>query len=107
MRRRPSDWVRDAKAKRADGAIVRRWFRGRWRPETQRTDGEYRYEVTRDGEILEAQVLGETFRVCSLDEALTHASAAGFTDIRAYRENSFDPATPADERFKLVATRPD
>ncbi len=100
-----SDWLRDAKAERSDGAIVRRWFRGRWRPETQRSDGEYRYEVTKDGAVTEAEILGEAFRVCSLDEALARARAAGFTDIRAYRENGFDPATHTDKRFKLVGTR--
>jgi SAM-dependent methyltransferase len=102
-----SDWLRDAKAERADGAIVRRLFRGRWRPEEQRSDGEYRYEVTKDGEIVQSEVLSETFRVCSLEEALNRAAAAGFTDIRAYRETSFDPATPADERFKLTGTPSD
>jgi hypothetical protein len=61
--------------------------------------------VTKDGAVTETEVLGEAFRVCSLDEALSRAAAAGFTDIRAYRENSFDPATPVDERFKLVGTR--
>jgi SAM-dependent methyltransferase len=101
-----SVWLRDAKGERSDGAIVRRWFRGRWHPEAQRSDGEYRYEVTKDGVVIDVDGLGEDFRVCSLDEALARAAAAGFTDIRAYRENSFDPATPTDKRFKLVGTRP-
>jgi SAM-dependent methyltransferase len=100
-----SDWLRDAKAEREDGAIVRRWFRGRWRPQMQRSDGEYRYEVTKDGAVIAAEVLGEAFRVCSLDEAVARATAAGFADVHAYRENSFDPAMPADERFKLIGTR--
>lgn len=100
-----SDWLRDAKAEREDGAIVRRWFRGRWRADLQRSDGEYRYEVTKDGAVIAAEVLGEAFRVCSLDEALDRATAAGFTNLLAYSGDSFDPATTADERFKLIGTR--
>jgi hypothetical protein len=38
-------------------------------------------------------------------EALDRAAAAGFTDLRAYSGDSFDPATTADKRFKLIGTR--
>ncbi len=101
-----SDWVIDAKAVRDDGATVRRWCRGRYHPAERLVDEAFRYEVVKDGQVIASELQGRipTLRLYTQDEALARVAAAGFTDVRALRE-SFEPASPGDDRFKLIAVR--
>ncbi len=102
-----SDWTIDSKAVRADGSLVRRWFRNRFHAAAQLVDEVFRYEVIEAGVVTRSEEIGHipTLRWYSLDEALEMLAAAGFTELSATRESSFEPAGPGDGRFKIVGVR--
>ena len=103
-----SDWMVDSKATRPDGAVVRRWWRTRLHHAAQLVDEVFRYEVLRDGAVVETEEVGHvpTLRWHTRDQALALLEAAGFTDLAATRDSTFEPASADDDRFKIVAIRP-
>jgi len=102
-----SVWMVDAKATRPDGAHVRRWWRARFHAAEQLADDVFRYEVIEDGAVTRSEEIGHvpTLRWYGLDEALALVAGAGFTELVATSDSSFEPATQADGRFKIVGKR--
>ena len=103
-----SEWMVDAKATRPDGARVRRWWRARFHAAEQLVDEVFRYEVIEDGAVTRSEEQGHvpTLRWYSLDQALALVAEAGFIDLVATSDSSFEPASAADGRFKIVGKRP-
>jgi len=102
------EWAVLAEAERADGATVRRWIRNRYDHTRKTFDEENRYEVLRDGvvERSEFHERAPALRWYDLAEALALFEQAGFRDVRATSNDSSEPATAADSRFKVFGTRP-
>lgn len=103
-----SEWTVDAKATRRDGARVRRWWRARFHAAEQLVDEVFRYEVIEAGAVTRSEELGHVPTLCwySLDQASALIADAGFTDLVATSDSSFEPASAADGRFKIVGKRP-
>jgi len=101
-------WYKYAEqARDEDGATVRRWSRARFDHDRQVMDEENRYEVVRDGVVVETEFHERSpcVRWYSLAQALALVEAAGFDDVKATTGNSFDPAPPGEQWFKLFAAR--
>ena len=101
-------WYKEGeRARDEDGAIVRRWLRARFDHEQQLEHEENRYEVVRDGVVVETEFHERSpcVRWYSLAQALAIVEAGGFADVKATTGDSFDPAPAGDLRFKVFATR--
>jgi len=103
------DWELEAEATRpSDGALVRRWFRCRYEPEKRLQHTEDRYEVLKDGQVIESEsYLASPFLTWySLDEALALMEEAGFVDARAHSDFKFEEATEKDSSFIVLGNKP-
>ena len=103
------DWYVDAEARRpADGALVRKWFRCRYDPERRLQHTQDRYEVVKDGQIIETEtyVSSPFLTWYNLDDALGMLETAGFTSVRAHSDFKFQPATEQDSSFIVLGSRP-
>jgi len=99
-----SDWHQLAEEPRGeDGATVRRWIRARYDHEQQLEHEENRYEVVRDGAVVETEFHHRSpcVRWYSLSQALDIVERAGFAQVCATAGDSFDPAPPDSLRFKV------
>jgi len=103
-----SDWHKLGEARRGeDGATVRRWVRARYDHEQQLEHEENRYEVLRDGEVVEVERLGRSpcVRWYSQAQAIALYEQAGFTVTSITSGFTFDPAGPEDTLFCILARR--
>lgn len=103
------DWEKIAEATRPeDGALVQRWFRCWYEPEKRLQHTEDRYEVVKDGEIIESETsLSSPFLTWySLDEALGLLEEAGFEDVRAHSDFKFEAATEEDTSYIVLGNKP-
>ena len=99
-----SDWFKLAEARRPeDGLTIRRWIREQYDHERQLENEENRYELIDDGVVVETEHHGRSpcVRWWTLDQALSAFRDAGFTDVRATAADTLDPASSADNLFKV------
>ncbi len=103
-----SPWFKLAEKEREGGDIIRRYIRDRYDHDQQLQHEENRYEVVRDGEVIEAEFHSRCpcVRWYSQDQALALFGRAGFTDVKMTAADSDRPATPEDNSFKIRGTRP-
>ena len=90
-----SPWFISGERARDDGVIVRRHQRVRYHLAAQLEDTEDRYELVADGEVVstEEHRRAPATRWYTPKQSAAVYADAGFTDIRAVREFTFDPAT--------------
>ncbi len=103
-----SDWFKLAEAPRPrDGLVIRRWIRERYDHVEQVEHEENRYELLRDGEVVETERHSRSpcVRWWTQAQALALFRDAGFTDVRATARDTLEPATPEDNLFKVWGTR--
>jgi SAM-dependent methyltransferase len=103
-----SPWFKLAERERDDGATVRRFIREMYDHDQQLEHEENRYEVLRDGEVIEAEFHSRCpcVRWYWQDQAIGLFERAGFANIRMTAQESVRPATPEDNSFKIRGTRP-
>jgi SAM-dependent methyltransferase len=103
-----SDWTVLAEAPRPDGLVFRRWYRERFDLVAQFQYEENRYELLRDGAVVETEFHARVPSVCwhTQTQALGFFERAGFTDLKITTRDSFDPAGPDDSLFKIIGVRP-
>jgi hypothetical protein len=91
-----------------DGALVRRWTRSRYDTAEKLEHTEDRYEISRDGVVLETELhhRSPATRWHTHDELRALYHDAGFVDVRLTREWSGEPATEEDRVILAVGTRP-
>ena len=100
--------LRAEKVRPEDGTVVRRWSRSRYEPDAQLEHTEDRYEVVRDGAV----VATEEHRRSPATRGYTHAqvrdlyAAAGFVDVRLFREWSPESAAADDPIVLVVGVKP-
>jgi hypothetical protein len=87
---------------------VRRWFRCWYEPEKRLQHTEDRYEVLKDGQVIESEsYLASPFLTWySLDESLALLEEAGFVDVRAHSDFKFEAATEEDTSFIVLGKKP-
>jgi ubiquinone/menaquinone biosynthesis C-methylase UbiE len=107
--RREIDWELEAEATRPeDGVLIRRWFRCQYEPEQRLQHTEDRYELVRDGRVIQS----ETYRASpfltwyTLEEALEQLHSAGFINVRAHSDFKVEPASANDENFVVLGNTP-
>jgi SAM-dependent methyltransferase len=90
-----------------DGALIRRWSRSRFDPETDFEHTVDRYEILHDGQI----IASEEHRQSPATRSYTHKQAidlyqqAGFRDIQVLHEFTFEPARQEDTLFSVLGFR--
>ena len=104
-----AEWEMDSEAVRpSDGATVRRWFRCTYDVPQRLQSTEYRYEIVKAGEIIQSETYATSPDLTwyPLSEALDLLKAAGFVDVHAHSNFTFDPATDADTSYIVLGKRP-
>jgi ubiquinone/menaquinone biosynthesis C-methylase UbiE len=98
-----SDWHRLGEATRPeDGASIRRWIRTRYDHDQQLEHEENRYEVLRDGVVIQTERLGRSPCV----RWYSQAQALALHDVTVTTSGfTFDPASAEDTLFCILATR--
>jgi SAM-dependent methyltransferase len=90
-----------------DGAVVRRTMRVRYDHEQQLEHEENRYDVLRDGVVVQTELhrRSPSVRWYSQAQAIACYVNAGFTDVRATSGFTFEPARPEDTTFCVLGRR--
>jgi SAM-dependent methyltransferase len=103
-----SAWFKQAERERDGGTTVRRFIREMYDHDQQLQHEENRYEVLRDGEVIEEEFHSRCpcVRWYAQEQAIGLFQRAGFTDVRMTAQESDRPATPDDNSFKIRGTRP-
>jgi SAM-dependent methyltransferase len=93
-------------ARPRDGVVIRRWIRTRYDLDRQLEHEENRYEVLRDGVVIETErhTRSPCVRWYSQAQAQALIESAGFTVDATTSRFSFDPATTRDTTFCVLAT---
>lgn len=103
------DWELEAEAIRPeDGLVIRRWFRCQYEADRRLQHTEDRYELVRDGQVIESEsyVASPFLTWHTLDESLAMLREHGFVDVRADSDFKFEPATNADTSFIVIGKKP-
>jgi SAM-dependent methyltransferase len=102
-----SPWFKLAEKEREDGDTIRRFIREMYDHDQQLQHEENRYEVLRDGEVIEAEFHSRCpcVRWYSQAQALALFERAGFGDVKMTAAESAHPATPEDNSVKIRGTR--
>ena len=102
------EWRRLGEAQRPeDGATIRRWSRARYDLDQQLEHEENRYEVLRDGVVIETEhhARSPCVRWYTQSQALALYDRAGFTIGAMTSGFTFDPASAEDSMFCILGTR--
>jgi hypothetical protein len=102
------EWVQVAEQKRAhDELVVRRWLKSTYDPSAQWEHTEDRYELVRDGEIIETEFHSRSpaTRGYDFDQILQMLELAGFREVHAVKGFSEEPASFDDDVFCVLGTR--
>jgi ubiquinone/menaquinone biosynthesis C-methylase UbiE len=90
-----------------DGVVVRRTMRVRYDHEQQLEHEENRYDVLRDGVVVQTELHSRSpsVRWYSQAQAIACYETAGFTDVRATSGFTFEPVRPEDKTFCVLGRR--
>jgi ubiquinone/menaquinone biosynthesis C-methylase UbiE len=91
----------------ADGVLIRRWTRSTYNLPQQLEQTEDRYEVIREGEIIDSEyhVHSPATRWYTQEQAIHLYEEAGFTNIRVVSECSQELASESDTIFSILGIR--
>jgi SAM-dependent methyltransferase len=102
------DWhLSGEKVRPTDGATIRRWSKNRFDAESQLEHTENRYEVLKDGVVIESEqhVQSPATREYTQAQALELYLKAGFVDITIYKGFTRLPASAEEEIFSIVGKK--
>jgi ubiquinone/menaquinone biosynthesis C-methylase UbiE len=102
-----SPWVKLAEKQRDDGDTIRRFIRTMYDHDQQLEHEENRFEVLRDGEVIETEFHSRCpcVRWYSQSQALALFEVAGFIDLKMTAAESSTPATAEDNGVKIRGRR--
>jgi SAM-dependent methyltransferase len=102
-----SEFTREA-IRPEDGATIRRWQYARFDPETDLEHTIDRYEIIRDGQVLESEEHNQSpaTRSYTPQQAIALYQEAGFEDIQVFHEFTFEPVNPEDTTFCVLGFNP-
>ena len=103
-----SDWFKLGEAPRpCDGLVIRRWIREKYDHVDQLEHEENRYELLRDGVVVETEQHRRSpcVRWWTQAQAVETFEAAGFADVRATGRDTFEEAKADENLFKVWGTR--
>ncbi len=103
------EWVQIGETTRTeDGALIRRWWRMRFDPESQmHALEEERFEVIVNGEVATTEYYHRpnAFRWYTQTQAAALYTGAGFQNIQLFKGEAFEPATDSDSAFYVLGQR--
>lgn len=102
-------WMIDQEAIRPnDGATIRRWFRCTYDVPRRQQNSEDRYEIIQNGEIVESYyfVAAPYLTWYTVNEAKALLEAAGYVDVQAHADFTFDPAAEDEMSYIVLGKRP-
>ena len=102
-----NEWVREV-IRPEDGATIRRWQYSRFDPLTDLEHTIDRYEVIRDGQVVQSEEHHQSpaTRSYKQDNAVDLFKQAGFQEIEVFSEFTFEPVKPEDMIFSVVGKKP-
>ena len=102
-----SGWHKIAERQRPDGATIRRWMRTQYDHIQQLEHEENRYEVLRDGVVVQTEMHARApaARWYSQAQVRTLYEDAGFADVKLTSGFTFEPASVEDTTFCVIGTR--
>ena len=103
-----SDWLKTGERERqGDGALIRRWQRMKFDDAEQLEHTQDRYEVIVGDEIVatEEHERSPAVRWYTQEQSLRLYERAGFVDVHAVSNFTFDPAMPADGVWTVFGTK--
>jgi ubiquinone/menaquinone biosynthesis C-methylase UbiE len=91
-----------------DGATIRRWSYSRFDPDTDFEHTIDRYEIVRNGEVITSEEHHQSpaTRSYTQKQAVSLYEEAGFNDVRAFHEFTFEPVKPGDTTFCVLGFKP-
>lgn len=91
-----------------DGATIRRTSWSHFNPETKMEGTHDTWEIIKDGVMIESEVHEQIPATLSYTqaEAIALFEEAGFANIQAFSEFTFNPARPEDTLFTIIGTKP-
>ncbi len=104
-----TDWELEKEATREeDGAVVRRWSRGQYDPETQLQSDECRYDVILHGRTIKQEHHRSypATRSYTQEQAIALYADAGLVNIRVWKNFTTEAATEDDKLFTVIGVRP-
>lgn len=104
-----TDWKQVAEVERPeDGAVVRRWSRARYDVRNQLEHTEDRFEISLEGEVIASEFHSRlpATRWYTQRQAIDLFKRSHFWDVQLYSEFSHEPASPEDDIFSIVGTKP-
>ena len=103
------EWVQIGEITRPeDGALLRRWWRMRFNPESQLHDlEEERFEVIHNGQVTYTEYYHRpnAYRWYTQDQATVLFEQTGFINIQKFKGVSFEPATNDDKGFYILGQK--
>jgi len=102
-----SDYSREV-IRPEDGATIRRWSHSRFDPETGLEHTIDRYEIVKDGQVVQSEEHRQSpaTRSYTQTEAVALFEQAGFKDIQVLSEFTFKPVKPTDTLFSIIGFKP-
>lgn len=104
-----SDWIKMGEQREPnDGTIIRRWARARYDHIQQLEHEENRYDVFREGVIIQTELHSRSpaVRWYSQAQARTLFQNAGFTSVSLTSGFTFEPVSDKDTTFCVIGSRP-
>ncbi len=101
-----SDWHKVGERAR-EGDTIRRWMRMQYDHEAQLEHEETRFEVLRDGVVVQSETTlrSPAVRWYSQAQAIACVERAGFTGVMATSGFTLEPAAPQDTTFCVIGRR--
>jgi ubiquinone/menaquinone biosynthesis C-methylase UbiE len=102
------DWhLSGEKVRLTDGATIRRWSKSCFDPESQLEHNETRYELLRDGVVIESEYHKQSpaTREYSQEQAFELFINTGFDNLSVYQGFTRIPASKDEEIFTIVAQK--
>ncbi len=100
-------WHKRGEEKRPDGSLVRRWTKARYDLALQLEHTEDRYEVIRDGAVVQRELYRRSpaTRWYTQQESHDLYEQAGFLDLRVYGQFTTEAAKPEDRIWTVIGRR--
>ena len=91
-----------------DDATIRRWQYSRFDPDTDLEHTIDRYEIIRDSKVISSEEHHQSpgTRSYTHEQAVKLYKDAGFRDIQAFHDFTFDPVKPEDTVFCVLGLKP-
>lgn len=100
-----NQWRLRREGLREDGATVKCWEKADFDLKRQEENAEYRYEVIKDGKIIDQEKEQLKIRWHTQDQFTSLLKKIGFRTIQCVRGYSHHPAQPSDDEFTFIATK--